>query len=59
MLSGYQFEVPPTRKHCHIYLEFGKKEIFLFTEKEVYNLHKNISHLAADTFFHLLKLSRP
>lgn len=58
-LCGPQLDIdiPLTRKHGHVYLEWSKNERILFTKKELIKLHHNFSHLASDKLLNLLKLA--
>lgn len=52
-------EVPVTRKHGHIYLQWPRSSLSLFTRQELFKLHRGFLHPANDKLLNRLRLERP
>lgn len=56
--TALNIEVPLTRNQGHIYLQLREKEIFIFTARDPYNIHRNMDYTAIDKFLHMVILSQ-
>lgn len=52
------FRLPLTYKHEHLFYEFPVNEV-LFTETELYKLHRNLGHTTAENMFRVLRRAYP